>query len=159
MTDSNDSVRRRNFLKKSAVAVGGFTAATGTASAHGKRKKKRKKRKKKKAKSGWVLTRKKACKRLKKCDYKSFKVLRKTGKSKLPAGCSPKSRKKKYVCYKVKFRTKRGKTFKTTIYRRKNQPQLKVGARYKVKKMKRCGKRCRVHFRRKKKKKKKPCEC
>jgi hypothetical protein len=151
MSDSKDS-GRRDFLKKSAVAVGGFVAATGTASASGRRK--RKKRKRKTAKAGWVLTRKRGCKKFKKQKVKGFKVLKRRGTRKLPAGCGRKSEKKRYVCYRVKYMTKRGKMAKTTLYRRKSQPQLKVGGHYRVKKVKRCGKRCRVHFKRHRMKKK-----
>lgn len=141
-----DTVDRRTVLKNSAIAVGGITAASGTASAG-----KGKGSKKKSAQAGWALARKKTCKKLARKKPKSFKVIGKRGTRKFPAGCSENSAKKTYVCYLVKFKPKKGKKFTARIYRRKNQKQFKKNTRYSVKHVKRCGTRCRVHFKRKRK--------
>lgn len=137
-----DEIDRRTVLRNSAIAVGGITAASGTASA-GKGKGKGKN--KKSAQAGWALARKETCDQLKYEKPKSFEVLYRTGTAKFPAGCSKNSAQKKYVCYKVRFETKNG-NYKARIYRRKTQKQFKEGAKYDVKHVKSCGKNCRVHF-------------
>ena len=107
-------------------------------------------------KAGWGLTRKKTCKRIRKKGYRRFKVLKKAGYKKLPAGCGKGSKKKKYRCYKVRFGKgkKHGRGYKkrTGIICVRKKKRLKVGGCYRIKKTKRCGKYCRVHFKRCKRK-------
>lgn len=143
-------VNRRTVLKNSAIAIGGVTAASGTVSAGGKNKHnnsgKNKHNNKHSAQAGWALVRGKHCKDCK--TYEKFKVIKQTGYAWFPAGCSPNSRQKKYVCYEVKFIGKSGSPFKTKLYRRKNMKQFETGAYYTVKHVKSCGDNCRVHFQR-----------
>lgn len=149
-------------MKHGALALGGLTVASGTASA-GKERKKRKKRKRKLAKAGWVLTKKSA----KAPKHEYFRVICPVGTHDLPAGCGPKSANKPYVKYKVRLLSNKKQGPKasggkkggkiTYVYRRKNQPQLKPGL-YRIKNVNKCGKRRRLHFKRveTREKKKKP---
>ncbi|QLD88802.1 hypothetical protein HWV07_07045 [Natronomonas salina] len=131
-------MNRRTVLKNGAIAIGGVTAASGTVSAG--------KKKNNSAQAGWALASGTHCKNCKK--YTKFEVNKQTGYAGFPAGCSPNSQEKTYVCYQVTFKGKSGSTYNTRLYRRKNMKQFETGAYYTVKHVKSCGDNCRVHFQR-----------